>query len=277
MYSRPADEILNEIRTLGENGYREIVLTGIHLGHYGVDFNQGLPRNDWTRLSTLLRDAMKMDGDFRLRMSSIEATEVTRDLVDVMAENPDRICPHLHVCVQSGSDSVLRRMKRRWSARQIVDRCLHVAERLSRPAFSTDVIVGFPGETHEEFEQTLDVCREIGFSKIHVFPFSRRKGTPAAEMPDQVDPQVRKARCETLTGLETDLRQSYFASLIGTRLRVLVEKHNPGEMAAGTSCRFAECQVHGSDGQTESLVGEFVDVCVTDSDGQKLLGNPIAE
>ena len=225
MYSRPADEVLHEFRTLIDNGFREIVLTGIHLGHYGVDFNQGLPRNEWTRLSSLLRQAMEFPGDFRLRLSSIESTEVTRDLIDVMAENPNRICPHLHVCIQSGSDSVLRRMKRRWSARQIVDRCHQVAERLVRPAFSTDVIVGFPGETDEEFEQTLDVCREIGFSRIHVFPYSRRKGTPAAEMPDQVDPQVRQERCEELTRVETGLRDRYYNSLVGSQVRVLVEQY----------------------------------------------------
>ena len=182
MYSRPEEEVINEVRALVDGGFREVVLTGIHLGHYGVDFNSGKPREQWTRLSSLVRNLAALPGDFRIRLSSIEATEVTRDLLSVLKDHGDRVCPHLHVCVQSGSDRILRAMKRRWNAKRIVDRCQMVAGQLHKPAFSTDVIVGFPGETEEDFQASVDVCKKIGFSKIHMFPFSQRRGTPAAEM-----------------------------------------------------------------------------------------------
>ena len=132
-----------------------------------------------------------MPGDFRIRLSSIEATEVTRELLAVMAEYPERIAPHLHICLQSGSDAVLRRMRRRWSSRMFVDRCHLVRETLDHPAITTDIIVGFPGETEADFEATCRVSRECGFSKIHIFPFSARKGTPAAEMSDIVRRQSK--------------------------------------------------------------------------------------
>lgn len=177
--SRPLEEILREVQRLQENGYQEIVLTGIHLGHYGVDWNWNRPKEDWTRLADLVRAIMQMEGDFRIRLSSIEATEVTRELIAVMAEFPERICPHLHVCLQSGSDAILRRMKRRWSAQLFVDRCQLVRETLDEPAFTTDVIVGFPGETEADFEATCRIVEQVGFSEIHNFSSSARRGTPS--------------------------------------------------------------------------------------------------
>jgi threonylcarbamoyladenosine tRNA methylthiotransferase MtaB len=166
------------------------VLTGVHLGHYGVEGNWNKPKDQWLRLSTLVRKLAELPGEFRLRLSSIEATEVTRELIGVMADYPERIAPHLHICLQSGSDAVLRRMKRRWGSRLFAGRCQMVRESLDNPAITTDIIVGFPGETDSDFEATCRVSRECGFSKIHIFPFSPRKGTPAAEMADRVPPEV---------------------------------------------------------------------------------------
>ena len=163
MYSRPLREILTEVQRLVDRGYREVVLTGIHLGHYGVDFNRGKPKTSWTRLSHLLRAIVALPGDFRVRLSSIEVTEVTHELIDVFAEFPQRVCPHLHISMQSGSDAVLRRMNRRWGRDRFVDRCQLVQSVLDEPALTTDIIVGFPGETEGEFIQTCDVAREIGF------------------------------------------------------------------------------------------------------------------
>src|SRR6185436_7637137 len=117
VHSRPPEHVLDEVRRLVDNGYREIVLTGVHLGHYGVEGNWSKPRDEWLRLSTLVRQLAQLPGDFRIRLSSIEATEVTRELIAVMAEFPERVAPHLHICLQSGSDAVLRRMRRRWSSR----------------------------------------------------------------------------------------------------------------------------------------------------------------
>ena len=255
--SRPKQHILDEVRRLVDNGYREVVLTGIHLGHYGVDGNRRLPKEKWTRLSHLVRDIAELPGDFRIRLSSIEATEVTRELISVMADHSEKVCPHLHISMQSGSDSVLRRMRRRWGSQRFVDRCRMLQEQLDRPAITTDIIVGFPGETDAEFAETCDVARQVGFSKIHIFPFSARRSTPAAELPDQLPKTVKQERGRALASVEAELRQAYFSSLEGRSLRVLVESHlDDSERNIGTSCRYAPVEVP----QYLASCGEFVDV-----------------
>lgn len=242
--SRPAEHVAEEVSRLVESGYREIVLTGIHLGHYGVEANRGRPKHHWQRLSHLVDRLARLPGEFRIRLSSIEATEVTTELIDVMAGHGERVCPHLHISLQSGSDEVLRRMRRRWGAQRLIDRCRLVRERLDQPALTTDVIVGFPGETEEDFQATCRVVEEVGFSKLHIFPFSARRGTPAAEMADQVSPAVKAERVARLAELERALRERYFRSLLGRRLRVMVE--SPAEALGrfvGTSCRYAPVEL----------------------------------
>ena len=238
MSSRPLQSIVDEVQRLVDNGHREVVLTGIHLGHYGVDWNRGKPKSEWTRLADLLRAIMRVSGDFRIRLSSIEATEVTRELVDIMAEFSDRICPHLHVCLQSGSDSILRRMKRRWGTKRFVDRCRLVRERLHKAALTTDIIVGFPGETEDDFAASCRIAREVGFSKIHVFPFSGRKGTPAIDFSGQISKQEKSDRVARLTEVEAELRREYFDSLVGEELQLMVESTRDGQQF-GTTCRYA--------------------------------------
>jgi threonylcarbamoyladenosine tRNA methylthiotransferase MtaB len=252
---------LEEVGRLVASGYREIVLTGVHLGHYGVDWNWRKPKSEWIRLSHLVERIAQLEGDFRIRLSSIEATEVTHELIAVMRQYRDRICPHLHICLQSGSDAILRRMRRRWSARMFVDRCQLVRDRLEYPALTTDVIVGFPGETEEDFEQTCRLVREVGFSKIHVFPFSARRGTPAAGMPDQLPKRVRSERGRELAAIEETLRKQYFEGLIGRPLRVLVESTSRDEEAVvqGTSCRYAPVALPGDSHAIGRLVDAFAD------------------
>jgi threonylcarbamoyladenosine tRNA methylthiotransferase MtaB len=251
--SRPLDHIVGEVSDLIEAGHREVVLTGIHLGHYGVDWNRNQPREDWTRLSHLLVRLASIPGDFRIRLSSIEATEVTRELIAVMAEHTHKIVPHLHLCLQSGSDSVLRRMRRRWSLRMFLDRCRHVREALDRPAITTDVIVGFPGETEDEFKQTLRTCREAGFSKIHAFPFSKRRGTPAAEMPNQIDRTLKADRIDRLQALEAEVRRDYYDSLVGSDAELLVEAiDEPTGDLIGTTDRYAQARLKWQGGGHEN-------------------------
>ncbi len=265
--SRPQQHILEEVRRLVDNGYREVVLTGIHLGHYGVDWNRHRPKGEWTRLSHLVRAIAELPGDFRIRLSSIEATEVTRELIRVMQDHSDKVCPHLHISMQSGSDSVLRRMRRRWGSRRFIDRCQLLQDSLDRPAITTDIIVGFPGETDAEFTETCDVARQVGFSKIHVFPFSARRTTPAAEMPDQLPKQVKQERGRELSRIEAELRDEYFDSLRGMKLRVLTEsplEDQPGLML-GTSCRYAPTVV------TAAQAGEFVEVIAGDVRRNRIL------
>jgi threonylcarbamoyladenosine tRNA methylthiotransferase MtaB len=287
--SRPVEHILDEVRRLVDHGYREVVLTGIHLGHYGVDWNRQLalsnrgplaghplgpvPKSDWIRLSHLLVKIAELPGDFRVRLSSIEATEVTRELIDVMANHPDKIAPHLHISMQSGSDSVLRRMRRRWGSQRFIDRCRLVQERLDRPAITTDIIVGFPGETDTEFQETVDTARTVGFSKIHIFPFSPRRGTPAATMPKQVPKHVQQERSRELANVESVLRTQYYEQLIGQRLRVLVEQKDAGcgmqgaGIWTGTACRYATVELP----PTADDEGRFVDVLAGEVRGERIL------
>jgi len=279
--SRPIEHILEEVRRLVDRGYREVVLTGIHLGHYGVDWNRKLatspgvplampvPKDQWIRLSHLLRKIVELPGDFRVRLSSIEVTEVTRELIDVMAEHPDKIAPHLHISMQSGSDSVLRRMRRRWGSQRFIDRCKLVQEKLDRPAITTDIIVGFPGETDAEFQETIITSRAVGFSKIHIFPFSARRGTPAATMPDQVPKHVQQERTRELAAVEAELRDDYYSSLLGKQLRVLVESNENGKWT-GTSCRYATVELN--DGCP--LGGRFVDLIADRVEGDRILSLP---
>jgi threonylcarbamoyladenosine tRNA methylthiotransferase MtaB len=254
--SRPVIEVIDEICRLVDNGYREIVVTGIHLGHYGVDLSKEQSEGRRADLAHLISRIVRLDGDFRLRISSIEVVEVTPELLALMAEYPDRICPHLHVSMQSGSDAVLRRMRRRWASARFLERCHAIRESLDHPALTTDVIVGFPGETEPDFEATCRAVEEVPFTKLHVFRFSPRPGTPAAEMPDQVPGQVKKRRSAELAEIGRGLRERFFASLAGRPLQVLVERPIPGRsgMLAGTSARYAPVELSGS----EACLGRLV-------------------
>jgi threonylcarbamoyladenosine tRNA methylthiotransferase MtaB len=276
LVSRPPGAIVAEVRRLIAAGFREVVLTGIHLGHYGVDFNRGRPKAQWVRLSHLLERLMRIDEDFRVRLSSIEATEVTRELIDVMAAHPRRICPcpHLHISMQSGSDAVLARMRRRWGRRRLIDRCRLVQDCLERPAMTTDVIVGFPGETEDDFQQTCDACDEIGYSRIHIFPFSPRRGTPAAEMPDQISPAIKSFRVERLKELAERLQARYHDQLVGTHLRILVQSPWPGRrgVMSGTACRYAPVAL----AVPSNREGKLVDGVARARHGDHLMVAPIA-
>jgi threonylcarbamoyladenosine tRNA methylthiotransferase MtaB len=266
--SRPAPHVLDEVQRLYGNGYREFILTGIHLGHYGVEWNRDRPKREWLRLADLVRKIAELPGDFRIRLSSIEATEITRELIAVMAAFPEKVCPHLHVSLQSGSDAILRRMRRRWCAKRIIDRCRLVQETLDRPALTTDVIVGFPDETDADFQATCRVVREIGFSKIHKFPFSPRRGTPAAEMSDQVAAPVTNARLEQLADVEVQLRDAYYNSLRGMQLRILVESPvdcRPGRML-GTACRYASVELPG----TTAMRKQFASVIAGEAENGRI-------
>lgn len=245
--SRPLDDIADEVARLVQAGYQEIVLTGVHLGHYGIDLSKGRPKPAWTRLWHLLDRLEQLPGDFRVRLSSLEAAEVRGDLVATLGRCR-RICPHLHLCLQSGSDRILGLMKRRYRAAGFRERCRQLREALDQPAFTTDIIVGFPGETDADFEATCQVVREVGFFKVHIFSFSPRQGTPAATLPDQVPPTVVADRRQRLLEVEQKLTAAYHQSLIGRRLDVLVEGEfapRPGHVL-GTSCRFAPVAFPGS-------------------------------
>ena len=267
--SRPMEDILSEIQRLARNGYREIVLTGIHLGQYGREaageqsFVQPFDcAADDSHLTELLRRLVDLPEDFRLRLSSLEAAEISGSLVDLMVSYPDRICPHLHVPMQSGSDSVLVRMKRRWMSGPFVRRCEELLSRFDRLALTTDIIVGFPGETEEQFEETCRVVEHIRFSKIHVFRYSPRHGTEAAALPDHIPALEQKRRANVLTGLADQLRSEFAATLVGMEERVLLETPT-----RGTIGRYMD--VHLSEA---SQPGRLVSVHIERSEGEICAG-----
>lgn len=253
--SRSADDIEDEVRRLIDAGHREIVLAGIHVGHYGVEATRGRSGRPAFRLWHLFEKLDRIPGDWRMRLSSIEAVEINDDFINAAA-NCEHLCPQFHPSLQSGSETVLRRMRRRYSIAKFLDKLDRMRERLDRPAFTTDVIVGFPGETDDEFEETLAACRAAGFMKVHVFPYSARRGTPAASFSDQVPPDVRKSRCDRLTELERELAMEFYRQQIGTELEVLVEQQTadrPG-WYAGTDRRYMPVHVLADAAE----IGQFV-------------------
>jgi threonylcarbamoyladenosine tRNA methylthiotransferase MtaB len=272
--SRPIDEIADEVRRLVEQGgYPEVVLTGIHLGHYGIDLGRGKPREQGTRLWHLLERLAALPGDFRIRLSSLEAAEARTDLLRVLREQP-RIVPHLHLCLQSGSNAVLRRMKRRYTREDFLTSVRRVRDLLELPALTTDVIVGFPGETEADFAATLSIVREAEFAGVHLFGYSPRAGTPAARLPETVPPPVLAERRERLRELAGEVGRRYRRSLIGQRLDVLVEtadENRPGNVR-GTSCRYVPVSLRG---HLPALRRKRVPVRVTELADDVLLGEPL--
>jgi threonylcarbamoyladenosine tRNA methylthiotransferase MtaB len=273
--SRDPEEIADEVARLVAGGCREIVLTGIHLGHYGIDLSRGRPPEAWCRLWHLLERLGRLPGEFRIRLSSLEAAEVREDLVRALLAVP-RVVPHLHLCLQSGSDRILARMKRRYRSASFLERCRRLRRALDRPALTTDVIVGFPGETEADFADTCRVARAAGFSRLHIFSYSRRRGTPAADYPEQVPPAVTAERRERLLQLERELAGAYHRSLVGSRLEVLVEGADPRRPghALGTSCRYAPVSFEG---HAPALLRRLVPVRVTGTADGLLLACPEPE
>lgn len=250
--SRAVEEVLAEIGRLLRHGHREIVLTGIHLGHYGYNAaGSGSPQ-----LADLIARLVELPGDFRVRMSSIEAGEVGLRLVRLMRDHPRRLCPHLHLPLQSGSNVVLRRMGRRTTLERFIERVERIRQLLDRPSLTTDIIVGFPGETEADFEATCRAVDEIGFAKVHVFRYSRREGTLAARMPDQVRDGLKQRRAAELERVAAASRQRYLASLLGRPLDVLIESEVPGHPGwmQGTAARYVPVRVPGG----RELVGTIV-------------------
>ncbi|MDR2641774.1 MAG: tRNA (N(6)-L-threonylcarbamoyladenosine(37)-C(2))-methylthiotransferase MtaB [Planctomycetaceae bacterium] len=222
--SRLLDEVLVEVRRLVGNGYSEIVLTGIHLGHYGVDLSGSSSSN----LVKLVEGVIGISGDFRVRLSSIEAVEVSAELVELMLNNTGKICPHLHIPMQSGDDEVLFRMRRRWSSGEYISCCKRLLGLFDCLSLTTDVIVGFPGETDEQFARTCEVVRELGFSKVHIFRYSPRQGTDAAKFADKIPQRKIYERVQYLSDIAAGLRSDYASMFVGRSVQVLFETEQTG-------------------------------------------------
>ena len=216
--SRRLSDILEEVNRLAGNGYHEVVLTGIHLDSYGVDFAEGDEN-----LLTVIRELAKIDGIKRIRLGSLEPRIMSEAFVQGLA-SVDKLCPHFHLSLQSGCDETLKRMNRKYDTQEFRECCERLRKYFTEPALTTDVIVGFAGETEEEFAQTVEFLKEIRFYETHVFKFSRRKGTRADRMPDQVPEPVKTARSDVLLKLTGENSRSYRERLIGETVEVLMEE-----------------------------------------------------
>ena len=215
--SRRSEDVLEEVRRLAESGCQEVVLTGIHLSSYGVDLEEG------QNLLALIRTIHAVDGIRRIRLGSLEPGIITEEFAEAIAALP-KVCPHFHLSLQSGCDTVLERMNRRYRSEEYMEKCRLLRRVYDRPALTTDVIVGFPGETEEEFEASRAFVEEVNFFETHIFKYSRREGTRAAAMPDQIPEQEKTRRSHILLELDERRRQEYMESFLGEEKEVLLEE-----------------------------------------------------
>lgn len=214
--SRDKAEIIDEIKYLINKGYLEFVITGIHTAHYGLDLKD-------VTFSSLIEEITNINGLYRLRISSIEESEIDDHFIKLLKDK-ENIANHLHIPLQSGSASVLKRMRRKYNVDDFIAKVEKIRSVRPDIAITTDVIVGFPGETDEEFLETVNFIKKVNFAELHVFPFSCRKGTPAYDMPNQVDPKVKAERVDKLLKLSETLKENYRKQFIGQELEVIVEE-----------------------------------------------------
>lgn len=215
--SRRFENVIAEVERLAANGFKEVVLTGIHLSSYGVDFEEAIG------LLELIQAVNAVKGIERIRLGSLEPKIVTEHFASELSKL-DKICPHFHLSLQSGCDETLKRMNRKYTTKEYERGCELLRKYFVHPAITTDVIVGFPGETEEEFEQTKAYLEHIHFYEMHIFKYSKRKGTRAAVMPDQIDEQIKAARSEKLIALGHDMSKEFRKFYIGKNEEVLFEE-----------------------------------------------------
>jgi len=225
--SKPIEKVLKEAQTLVETGHREIVVTGVFLGAYGQNTvrRKNWPNSQNDKLAVLLDKMAQIPNLARIRLSSIEPADVTPALLDTFCKHSN-IMPHLHLSLQSGSNAILKKMSRQYTADEFRDKVDLIESRLDIPAITTDIIVGFPGESDADFQQTVCLAKDVGFAKMHVFSFSPRKGTPAANMQNKVPDSVIKERSKILLDLNNELAGNFRQQFLGHTVTILTESSN---------------------------------------------------
>ncbi len=259
--SRSVEDVLREVETLAASGYQEMVLTGIHLSSYGTD----LPGGEESLL-TLIEAVHGVEGVRRIRLGSLEPRIITEEFARRLSELP-KICPHFHLSLQSGCGETLKRMNRRYTPEEYKEKCDLLRKYFRAPALTTDVIVGFPGETEEEFEESCRFVEDIHFYETHIFPYSRRKGTRADAMEGQLSEAVKKARSERLLALTAQRAEEYERAMLGSTLEVLLEEKLAAggrEYLLGHSREYIRAAVPAESGYkvndiVEMVPGEFLD------------------
>ena len=257
--SRDEESIISEAEYLAGSGFREVVVSGIHICSYGKDRGEGIEA-----LSRVLRRISEIPGIERIRIGSMEPMSITPEFISDLA-GIEKLCPHFHLSLQSGSAGVLKRMNRDYGPGEYLERVRMMREAFPSMSLTTDIICGFPGETDEEFSETLEFTELAGFSKIHVFPYSLREGTVAAKM-EQVSPEVKKSRSEILIKRSSEYEASFAASFAGKKTSVLVESYRDGCME-GYSPEYVRTRIPADMKVFEEVKGSIVDVAAVSSSG----------
>lgn len=260
--SKEKDDVVSEIKCLVKNGYKEVVLTGIHTGHYGKD------KYDYD-FSDLLSELCKIDNLKRIRISSIEITELDSKFIDVLKNNKV-IVNHMHIPLQSGCDKTLKEMNRKYDTKYYLDKINLIRSIRPNISITTDLIVGFPNETEEDFNNTLSFLRKVKFSKIHVFPYSRRKGTKADLMDNQIDEQTKHKRVKEVLKLSEELEIEYMNKFINTDVLVLIEKFE-NDIISGHTENYIPVKANG----VESDINELLMIHIDKMEYPYLIGNKL--
>lgn len=251
--SKDKDKVINEVESLVENGYQEVVLTGIHTGHYGSDINESFP--------SLLKELVKIGGLKRLRISSIEITELDDEFLEVL-ENSKVIVSHMHIPLQSGCDEILHLMNRKYDTKYFKDKIEKIRKIRPDISITTDVITGFPSEDEKLFAKTYNFIKEIGFTKLHVFPYSRRKGTKADLMPNQIDERIKKERVNKLIELSNKLESDYLERYLNKEVLVLIE-----------TCKNNVCSGHTENYLMVKVIGQLKENTMVRAKIKKIIDN----
>ena len=260
--SRSLEDVVQEVTTLSGNGYKEVVLTGIHLSSYGVDFEEQEARKK-TDLLTLILAVHEIPGIERIRLGSLEPRIITEEFAKTIAGLP-KMCPHFHLSLQSGCDATLKRMNRRYTTGEYYEKCELLRKYFDHPALTTDVIVGFPGETEEEFEESKAFVDKVNFYETHIFKYSKREGTRAAVMENQVPEQIKAERSAQLIELGAKKQEAYEKEMVGKDVEILVEEPaqiNGKEVQVGHTKEYIKVALESD----ENLHNQIVKVRIDDN------------
>lgn len=260
--SRGIDDIIEEARALSLAGFKELILTGIHVASYGKDLKE-------LSLINVIEEIASIDGIKRIRLSSVEPNLIDEDFMKrIVATN--KVCDHFHLSLQSGSNSVLKRMNRKYTAEEFKEKAMIIRDFMPDAGLTTDIIVGFPGETDEEFLETIEFVKMIQFSKIHVFKYSPRKGTPAAESKEQINGLIKNERSKTLISLAEGLTERFNSKFMDKSLEVLFEEENPSRkgMFEGYTTNYIRVKAMSDN----DIIGDIKEINIIDSQGEILIG-----
>ncbi len=257
--------MIEEVKRLVKNGFSEIVLTGIHVASYGKDL-------DNVSLIELIQRVHDVEGLKRIRLSSAEPNMLKDDFIRILSKLP-KVCPHFHISLQSGSDATLKRMNRKYTTSEYKEIVRNLRTYLPKASITTDIIVGFPGETDEEFEETCAFVKDIGFSQVHVFKYSPREGTPAAKMKEQIDGLVKNSRSNTLIDIAEEMQLKYIKSQMGQRMCFIVERiDSKNQMVEGLTPNYLRVQAKNR-GFEE---GQEAEVVLLNNEGEMVWGDIIS-